>query len=271
MILALRLIIVLAFFGATIWFGFATYRDYSMLMMDAVEGEEIESKKKAEMETRTQKAIEGKDESAPKEDEGMDIPGVLDEEEELLRGIRANKKVNKHYVRLIGNGIAFAVLLVVTGFGFAHQIGDVLRFDFGKKIQYVDEVTDDRELYEKGEYLLMKGKYLEGIELLRKVLEMDPDHFEAQLSIAETYDKKLENYQVAAEEYEAALKHHFHPERWSWVVVRLCNIYSGKLGDTNSAVRHMRILVDKHPNTGGAMKVAKRLAMVDAHRASRRS
>lgn len=267
MILALRLILVLAFFGATIWFGFATYRDYSMLMMDSVEGEEIESKEKAAMETRVQKAVEAQDES---EDDGGIVDLFDEDEEELLRGVRQNKQVSKHYVRLLGNGIAFAVLLVITGFGFAHQIGDVLRFDFGKKIQYVDEVTDDRELYEKGEYLLMKGKHLEGIELLRKVLEMDPNHFEAQISIAETYDKKLENYQVAAEEYEAALKHEFHPERWSWIVVRLCNIYSGKLGDTNSAIRHMRILVDKHPNTGGAMKVAKRLAMVDAHRAGRR-
>ena len=268
MILALRLVLVLAFFGATIWFGFATYRDYSMLMLESVEGEEVESKQKAAMETRFQKAVDAQEETDANDGGIVDL--FDEDEEELLRGVRQNKKVSKHYVRLLGNGIAFAVLLVITGFGFAHQLGDVLRFDFGKKVSYVEEVSDDRELYEKGEYLLMKGKHIDGIEVLRKVLEMDPNHFEAQLSIAETYDKKLENYQVAAEEYEATLKHEFSPERWSWVSVRLSNIYSGKLGDTNSAIRHMRILVDKHPNTGGAMKVAKRLAMVDAHRAGRR-
>lgn len=268
MLLALRLFIVLLFFGSTVWFGYATYRDYSMLMLDAVETEEPESKKKAEMETRAQKAVQGKGES--EEDSGIDIPGVMDEEEELLRGIRQNQTVNRHYVRVIGNGIAFAVLLVISGFGFAHHAGDFLRFDLGKKIETVEEITDDRELYEKAEYMVLKGKHLEGIELLRKVLELDPNHFEAQLRIAEIYDKNLENYQVAVGEYELALKHEFNPERWSWAAVRLCNLYSGKMGDTNRAVRLMRELVEKHPHTGGAAKVRKRLAMVDAHISARR-
>jgi hypothetical protein len=268
MLLAIRLIIVLLFLGSTVWFGFATYRDYSVLMMDAVEGDEPESKKKAAMETRAQMAVTGRDDESERS-QPMDVPGIMDEEEELLRGIRSNNKVNTHYVRLIGNGIAFAVLLVVTGFGVAHQMGDFLRFDMGQKIDYVEEVTDDRELYEKAEYLILKGKHIDSVELLRKVLELDPNHFEAQLRIAEVYDKTLENYEFAAPEYEAALKHNFNPERWSWAAVRLCNIYSGKLGDPNRAIRLMRDLVEKHPGTGGAMKVGKRLAMVDAHRTGR--
>lgn len=268
MLLALRLLIVLLLFGSTGWFGYATYRDYSMLMMDAVETDEPESKKKAAAETRAQKAVTGQDDT--EEESGLSIPGALDEEEELLRGIRQNRNVNRHYVRVIGNGIAFAVLFVITGFGFAHHAGDFLRFDLGQKIDTVEEVSDDRELFEKAEYMVLKGKHLDAIELLRRVLELDPNHFEAQLRIAEIYDKNLENYQVAIGEYEAAIKHEFDPERWSWAAVRLCNLYSGKMGDTNRAIRLMRELADKHPHSGGAAKVQKRLAMIDAHLASRK-
>lgn len=265
--LALRLLLVLLLFGSTIWFGFATYHDYSVLMYDAVENAgEAQTKEMLEMETRTQKAVS---DQAPDEFR-VDDGNVLAEEEEALRTIRNNKTVSRHYVRLIGNGIAFAVLLTITGFGFAHQAGDFLRFDLGKKIDYVDDVTTTDEMYEKAEYQIMKGKHVAGIELLRKVLADDPNHFEAQLRIAEVYDKELNNFEAAATEYIAALKHEFHPERWSWAAVRLCNIYSGKLNDSNSAIRTMRLLVQKHPHTGGAAKVKKRLDMIDAHMGKRR-
>lgn len=266
--LVIRLFLVLLFFGSTIWFGFATYRDYSMLMYEAVEEKaDAESPEMLEMEARTQKAVK----EAPEPDISLvDEGNVLAEEEEMLRTIRKNKSVSRHYVRLIGNGVVFAILFVITGFSFAHQAGDFLRFDLGKKIDYVDEVTSDAELYEKAEYQILKGKHVAGIELLRTVLANDPNHFEAQLRIAEVYDKNLENYEVAATEYVAALKHEFHPERWSWAAVRLCNIYSGKLGDSNSAIRVMRQLVDKHPLSGGAAKVKKRLDMIDAHMGRRR-
>ena len=265
--IALRLFLVLLFFGSTIWFGFATYRDYSMLMYDAVEEEtDLQSKDMLEMETRTQKAVSDQAEDESRVDDG----NVLAEEEETLRTIRKNKSVSRHYIRLIGNGVAFAVLFTITGFGFAHQAGDFLRFDLGKKIDYVDEVSSTDEMYEKAEYQILKGKHVAGIELLRKVLVNDPDHFEAQLRIAEVYDKDLNNFEAAANEYSLALKHEFHPERWSWAAVRLCNIYSGKLKDSNSAIRMMRQLVEKHPHTGGAAKVRKRLDMIDAHMGKRR-
>ncbi|MBL6766332.1 MAG: hypothetical protein ISQ14_15370 [Verrucomicrobiae bacterium] len=260
---AIRLLLILLLFGSTGWFGYASYRDYSMLMMDAVSGEEAESRQRAEIETRAQKAVSSKTDSS---DDTIAIPGMLSEEEELLRGVRANKKVNRHYIRLIGNGIAFALLFVITGFFFAHQMGDILRFDFGQKIQYVDEVTSDQERYEKAEYLILKGSFRDAVEMLKQITKNDPAHFEAHLRMAEVLDKNLEAYEEAAPAYEAALKLKFHPERWSWTAVRLCNIYSGKLGQGNRALKLMRRLVAEQPHTAGAAKVKKRLAMVDGYR-----
>lgn len=259
---ALRLLLILLFFGSTGWFGYATYRDYSMLMMDAVEGEEVESRAKAAMETRTQKALTN---APPEADSGIALPGMLSEEEELLRGIRANRKVSHHYVRLIGNGIAFAVLFVITGFFFAHQMGDILRFDLGRKIQYVDDVSSDQERYEKAEYLILKGSHRDAVKLLEQIIANDADHFEARLRLAEVLDKNLEAYEEAAPAYEAALKLKFHPERWAWAAVRLCNIYSGKLGQGNRALKMMRRVAEEHPHTAAAAKVKKRLAMVDRY------
>lgn len=260
---ALRILLILLFFSSTGWFGYATYRDYSMLMMDAMEGNEVESRKKAEMETRSQKAITN---SVPAGDVGIALPGMLAEEEELLRGIRNNRKVSRHYVRLIGNGIAFALFLVISGFFFAHQAGDILRFDLGKKIQYVDEITSDEERYEKAEYLILKGNLREAVGLLEQVVANDPEHFEARLRMAEVLDKDLKDHEAAAPAYEAALKLAFHPERWAWAAVRLCNIYSGSLGQSSRALKLMRRIVDDHPQTAAAAKVKKRLAMVDRYK-----
>jgi tetratricopeptide (TPR) repeat protein len=259
---ALRLSIILFFFGGTVWFGYATYRDYSMLMLDAVDDEEVESRARAEMETRTQKAFT----NAPSEEmETLAVPGLLSEEEELLRGVRANRKVSRHYVRLIGNGVAFAILLVITGFFFAHQAGDILRFDLGRKIQYVDEITSDQERYEKAEYLILKGSHREAVGMLEQIVKNDPVHYEAQLRMAEVLDKELGDYPAAAPAYEAALKLKFHPERWAWTAVRLCNLYSGKLGQSNRALKLMQRVVDEHPQTAAAAKVRKRLDMVNRY------
>lgn len=260
--------ILLALLASTAWFGFATYRDYSILMLDAVGEANLESAKHAEFETRIQKAEQGPDDDMP--DTDIHIPGILQEEVDLLRGNRSNWKIDQHGLWLTANGIAFIVLLLTTGFGLAHQMGDFLRFDMGRKIDFVGDHTDDQELFEHAEYLILKGDHVKGIEFLRKVVRMNPDHVEAQLRIANIYDKKLENYELAAGGYEAALKLDFNPERWSWVAVRLCNIYTGKLGDTNRAIKIMRDLVDKHPKTGGAHKVVKRLTQLDVHLAIRR-
>jgi hypothetical protein len=260
---AIRLLIILLFFGSTAWFGYATYRDYSMLMLDAVEGEEIESREKAEMETRTQKALTN---SPPEQDNAIALPGMLSEEEELLRGVRANRKVSRHYVRLIGNGIAFAVLFVISGFFFAHQAGDFLRFDLGRKVQYVDEVTSDQERYEKAEYLILKGSHREAVAMLKEIVDNDSEHFEARLRMAEVLDKELGDFEAAAPAYEAALKLKFNPERWAWTAVRLCNLYSGKLDQSNRALKLMRRIADEHPQTAAAAKVRKRLDMVERYK-----
>jgi tetratricopeptide (TPR) repeat protein len=175
--LVLRILIYLSLLVGTMWFGYSTYRDYSLLMIDGVGGAEVETVKYAEMETRTQTAVVAAEEN-PEEDGGLDLSDMLDDEENY-RAVRINNNVSRHYVRLIGNTVAFGFLLTVVGFLFAQNIGDVLRFRMNQKIQYVDEYSEKNEDAERGIYLLRKGKHQQALEILRKIVQADPEAWEA--------------------------------------------------------------------------------------------
>jgi tetratricopeptide (TPR) repeat protein len=257
--LALRILIYLVLLGSTLWFGFSTYHDYSLLMFDAVGTESGETKKQAEMETRTQKATVAVEES----ETGLDLTDML-EDEENYRAVRVNNKVSRHYVRLIGNTVAFGFLLTVAGFLFAQDVGDVLRFRMNQKIQYVDDYSEKNEDAERGVYLLRKGKHPQGLEILRKVVAADPEAWEAQLAIAEHYDKTKENWTQAASDYEDLLQMEMPAEKWGWTAIRLCNIYTGKLDEVGRALLILKRLAVELPDTGAGAKAQKRLAMVEA-------
>ncbi|MBG89949.1 MAG: hypothetical protein CMO80_24045 [Verrucomicrobiales bacterium] len=270
MLLAVRLFIYLSLLFGTLWFGYATYRDYSLLMIDAV-GSESESQKKAEMETRLQKAVEPKAEDTPEDEAGIIDLSLMVDEEEDYRAIRVNKNVSRHYVRLIGNTIAFCVLLTIAGFLCAQDFGDVLRFRMNQKIQYVDEASELNEDAEKGIYLMKRGKHQGALEILRKVVEQNPDAWEAQLCIAEHYDRTKENWTQAVSEYEDLLQMEMPAEKWGWTAIRLCNIYTGKLNEIGRPLLILKKLAIELPHTPAGVKAQKRLAMVEAARAAARS
>jgi tetratricopeptide (TPR) repeat protein len=260
--LVLRILIYLSLLVGTMWFGYSTYRDYSLLMIDGVGGAEVETVKYAEMETRTQTAVVAEEEN-PEEDGGLDLSNMLDDEENY-RAVRINNKVSRHYVRLIGNTVAFGFLLTVVGFLFAQNIGDVLRFRMNQKIQYVDEYSEKNEDAERGIYLLRKGKHQQALEILRKIVQADPEAWEAQLAIAEHYDKTKENWTQAASDYEDLLQMEMPAEKWGWTAIRLCNIYTGKLDEIGRALLILKRLSIELPETAAGAKAQKRLAMVEA-------
>lgn len=258
----LKLAFYLALFAGGLWFGYATFRDYSLLMIEAVdEDAPAERRERAVIETKSQKAARAGDTA----DQSGGLERIVGEEEEF-RGLRANRKITRHYLHLLGNGIGFALCLTVLGFVLAHDLGDVLRFGFGKEIQYVDDASARRESYERAEYLILKGKNLEAVELLRQIVRGDPKNWHAQLRIAEVYDKELKNWPVAADEYEATLQMEMPPEKWGWTAIRVCNLYTGKLGETHRALTILRQLAKDLPQTQAGQKAVKRLAMVDAAR-----
>ncbi len=255
---ALKGIAHLLLLAGCVWFGYSTYRDYTLLMMDAVEEGQPESRAQAEIETKMQKAVKH---NADATAGALDLDKLL-EEEESFRGTRANKKVSKHYLRLIGNGIGFAAFM--TGFGFllAHDGGDLLRFRLGREIDYLDDRSRRQARYEKADYLANKGKTKPAMVLLREILAEDSGNWLAQVRLAEIYDKNLEDYATAAEEYRAALALEMHPEKWGWTAIRLCNIYTGQIDEPQRAMILLRRLANEYPDTKAGQKAITRLAMV---------
>lgn len=128
-----------------------------------------------------------------------------------------------------------------------------------------DEVSDGSRnaTYEQADQAWNDGNYLEAIRLLRLYIQNNPREQHAALRIAEIYEKDLGNYLAAALELEEVLKSKLRPDRWGWTAIRLSNLYTGKLRQTDKAVALLNELVEKHPETKAADKARRRLALME--------
>ena len=116
--------------------------------------------------------------------------------------------------------------------------------------------------YEHAEQVLHDGRPLEAVELMRDYLKKHPREQYVAITIAEIYEKQLRNPLAAALEYEAILSHPIYPEKWCRLALRLCNLYSGPLNQSDKAVALLRRIVKEHPETKSADKARERLGMV---------
>lgn len=65
-------------------------------------------------------------------------------------------------------------------------------------------------------------------------------------------------------EYEEILQMDLPPKRWGWAAIHLCNLYSGKLGETEKALELLRRVADECPDTTAGEKARDRLAKIDS-------
>ncbi len=102
------------------------------------------------------------------------------------------------------------------------------------------------------------GEFLEAIGLLREHLAKHPKAVEAQIRIAEVYEKDLNNPLAAALEYEEVLKLPMRPEKRGWTGVHLVNLYN-RLDKPDLAVAWLQKIVAECPGTPAAAKAQDRL------------
>lgn len=119
-----------------------------------------------------------------------------------------------------------------------------------------EEVTETT--FEAVEKAHSAGEFLEAIRLLRQFLEEKPRAVQAQVRIAEIYEKDLNNPLAAALEYEEVLKQNFDPERKSWTAVHLVNLYN-RLSKPDQAIELLQRVVTEFPDTPAAAKARERL------------
>ena len=131
---------------------------------------------------------------------------------------------------------------------------------------YVTKSTKSRkaDMYEEAESIWANGAFVDAIESFRGYLRVFPGEYHVHKRIAEIYEKDLFSFRAAAMEYEEMLELDIPTSRWGWVAIHLCNLYSGKLDETNRALTLLHRVADECGDTPPAAKARERLAKIDA-------
>lgn len=164
-----------------------------------------------------------------------------------------SKTSGKSQSKMISHFLLAALFLI----GSAVLIGrDIAGSVADKTINAVlnTEGALNSEEYERAEGEINQGNYLEGIEMLRAYFKGNPTDVFAARRIAEIYEKDLQNYQAAAEEYEFLLTLPLPAVRWGWTGIHLCNLYTGKLNNSERALEILQDIVVKHIDTAPGKK-----------------
>lgn len=117
----------------------------------------------------------------------------------------------------------------------------------------IPESTDDQVEKAYGD-----GDFLEAIRLLRDHLKTHPKSVDAQIRIAELYEKDLNNPLAAALEYEEVLKLSMSPEKRGWTCIHLVNLYN-RLEKPDQSIGWLQRIVVECPGTPAAAKAQERL------------
>ena len=120
------------------------------------------------------------------------------------------------------------------------------------------------DMYEEAESIWANGAYVDAINSFREYLRVFPGEYHVHKRIAEIYEKDLVSFRAAAMEYEEMLEMDIPPARWGWVAIHLCNLYSGKLDETDRALALLHRVADECGDTPPAAKARERLAKIDA-------
>ncbi len=120
------------------------------------------------------------------------------------------------------------------------------------------------DMYEEAEAIWANGAYVDAIDSFREYLRVFPGEYHVHKRIAEIYEKDLVSFRAAAMEYEEMLEMDIPPARWGWVAIHLCNLYSGKLDETDRALALLHRVADECGDTPPAAKARERLAKIDA-------
>ena len=161
-------------------------------------------------------------------------------------------------------GGGFVITLLILGLLAGY---DLTRYSANRAMDalYNDDGggMEDGDLYESAEQEWARGDFLEAIRILREYLAANPKQQHAAIRIAEIYEKDLKNPLAAALEYEEILTQKLTPDRWGWSAIHLANLYSGPMNKPEKAIKLLRELVEKYPETSAAEKASQRLNLID--------
>ncbi|MFZ9856176.1 MAG: hypothetical protein ACO3I0_13755 [Limisphaerales bacterium] len=155
----------------------------------------------------------------------------------------------------------FVVSLLGLGGLIAWDVARAMGERASKSMLADDWVERKDPEYEKAEEVWANGQHLDAIALMREYLAMNPREQHVAIRIAEIYEKDLGNPLAAALELEEVLRKKLPREKWGWTAVRLSNLYSGRLNQSDKALQLLERIVNEYPETGAAKKARQRLGL----------
>jgi len=155
----------------------------------------------------------------------------------------------------------FLGTLVVLGILGAWDVSQLLGGRAGQAVMAENYLPPTDPEYEAAEAEWSKGNHLDALNMMRAYLKRNPSEQHVAIRIAEIYEKDLNNYLAAALELEEVLQRKLPREKWGWTAIRLVNIYSGKLNQTDKAMATLQRIVNDYPETAAAKKARQRLGL----------
>lgn len=155
----------------------------------------------------------------------------------------------------------FIGTLVILGMVGAWDVSQLLGSRAGQAVMAENYLPPTDPDYEAAEAEWSKGNHMDALNLMRAYLKRNPNEQHVAIRIAEIYEKDLNNYLAAALELEEVLLHKLPREKWGWTAIRLVNLYSGKLNQTDKALATLQRIVDHYPETAAAKKARQRLGL----------
>ncbi len=155
----------------------------------------------------------------------------------------------------------FIGTLVVLGIIGAWDVSQILGGRAGQAVMAENYLPPTDPDYEAAEAEWSKGNHMDALNMMRAYLQRNPNEQHVAIRIAEIYEKDLNNYLAAALELEEVLLHKLPREKWGWTAIRLVNIYSGKLNQTDKAMATLQRIVNDYPETAAAKKARQRLGL----------
>ena len=162
-----------------------------------------------------------------------------------------------YFSGMLGALLVFA-LLVARDLG--HLIGERVGGNYVTK----SEKSQKADMYEDAESIWADGAYVDAIDSFREYIKVYPGEYHAYKRIAEIYEKDLGSFRAAALEYEEILEMDIPKSRWGWVAIHLCNLYSGKLDDSDKALALLQRVANECSETTAGQKARDRLAKIAA-------
>jgi TolA-binding protein len=162
-----------------------------------------------------------------------------------------------YFSGMLGALLVFALLV-------ARDLGHVIGERVGGNYVTKSEKSQKADMYEDAEAIWADGAYVDAIDSFREYIKVYPGEYHAYKRIAEIYENDLGSFRAAALEYEEMLEMDIPKSRWGWAAIHLCNLYSGKLDESDRALALLKRVASECSDTTAGQKARDRLAKIDA-------